>query len=175
MSNPLEPVWKWYRVIQDTLRVSLRVMKKPTLSDAITHRHVFFGLATADAIEKIREAQDELDNMAVVAMVAVFERAIRDYVLAQVIPLFSPLDELRLALKEQIASDIDFWQLSPILIDKVFKAKVDGDLCGMVKQIVEYRNRVAHGHVKGAKPPKFANASAVFERLSRFLRESGVL
>jgi hypothetical protein len=65
--------------------------------------------------------------------------------------------------------------LTARVIDEVFKKRIDGNLCGMVKQIINYRHEIAHGHTKGTPPPAFANPSVAYQRLSRFLSDGGVI
>lgn len=174
MNGPLAPVWAWYEMARDSLRVATRVVEK-SIPKAITRKHVLHGLAAGDATSRIRDARYELDNLAVVAMVAVFERTIREYLTIRVLPQLSANDTFDQALREQVVEDIEYWHISSRVIDGLFKHRVDPDLCGRVKQIIDYRNKVAHGHVRGKPPPANMTPASAYERLALFLGNAGVI
>jgi hypothetical protein len=174
MNGPLDPVLDWYEMARDSLRITLRVVKKK-ITQAIPSKHVLHGVAPSDAASRIKNAQQELKNMALVAMVAVFERTLRDYLTGCIVPHLAAADPFDQGVRDQVAEDIEFWHISARVIDKVFKHRAAGDLCGMIKQIIDYRNQVAHGHVRGKPPPGYADPVTAYERLSAFLRDSGVI
>jgi hypothetical protein len=174
MTDPLEPVWRWYETARDSMRVASRVIKKG-LPGAVGSRHVFSSLSPGEADQRLKEAQQELDNMMVVAMVAVFERALRDHLETLIVPHLPAADTLTVAIRDQVKDDIEYWHLTARIIDEVYKTRVAGDLCGMVKQIINYRHEIAHGHTRGIPPPAFANPSVTYQRLTRFLRDGGVI
>jgi len=174
MSGPLDPVLAWYEMARDSLRIALRVVEKK-IPKAITKKHALHGLAPTDAASRIKETEQELKNMAVVAMVAVFERVLREYLADRVVPLLGAVDAFDQGVRDQVAEDIEFWHISARVIDKVFKHRVAGNLCGMIKQIIDYRNEVAHGHVRGKPPPAYADPVTAYQRLNAFLRDGGVI
>jgi hypothetical protein len=173
MTNPLEPVWQWYQVARDSMRVATRAVNKKA-AGIITKKHVFHSLSAGAAMDRLREAEQELNNLAIVGMVAVFDRTLRDHLIQLVLPSLPATDSFRLAIQEQIRDDIDYWNLPSRIIDDLFKKLVPGDLCGMVKQIILYRNDVAHGHVAGKPPPGYADPPLVFQRLTKFLQASQI-
>src|SRR5438552_3539259 len=104
MNGPLDPVLEWYEMARDSLRITLRVVKK-NLIQAIPNKHVLHGLAPDDAASRIKDAQHELDNMAVVAMVAVFERTVREYLMSRIVPQLAVADPFDQGVREQVAED----------------------------------------------------------------------
>lgn len=174
MSGPLEPVLEWYELARDSLRVALRVVKKQ-ITQAVPNKYVLHGVAPSDAASRIKKAQQELKNMALVAMVAVFERVLREYLTEHVVPHLRAADSFDQGVRDQVTEDIEFWNVSACVIDRLFKHRVEGNLCGMIKQIIDYRNKVAHGHVQGTPPPGYADPATAYDRLNDFLRDGGVI
>src|SRR5215475_701533 len=111
MNGPLDPVWDWYEMARDSLRIALRVVEKK-IAGAITKKHALHGLAPSDAASGIKKAQQELDNMAVVAMVAVFERALREYLANRVLASLGAADSFDQGVRDQVGEDIEFWNIS---------------------------------------------------------------
>jgi hypothetical protein len=174
MSGPLDPVVEWYEMARDSLRVALRVVER-AIPKAISQKHVLHGLALSEATSRIRKARQELDNMALVALVAVFERVLREYLTDHVVPHLRAADSFDQGVRDQVTEDIEFWNVSACVIDKLFKHRVAGNLCGMIKQILDYRNQVAQGRVQGTPPPGYAGPATAYKRLHAFLRDGGVI
>jgi hypothetical protein len=154
--------------------VTRRVLEQ-NIDRAVTDKHCFFALPRTDALRRIRDALTEFDNLTVVAMVAVFERALRDHLSDHITKLLPATPDLLAALRERILDDAEYWNISSCVLDQLFKTAVPSDLCGEVKQIIEWRNQVAHGHVRGKRTPGYAVPSVVYQRLSDFLRASGLI
>jgi hypothetical protein len=174
MSNPLEPVWHWYEMTRDALRIALRVVEKK-VPKVITKNHTLHAVPASEAASRIKVARQELDNMAVVALVAVFERTLRVYLAQTLLPGLPAKDSFDAAIRDRIKNDIEFWNLSSQLVGDVFKTRVAPDLCGMVKQVIDYRHDVAHGHAAGKPTPGYADPAFVFQRLTRFLEDAQVV
>jgi hypothetical protein len=174
MSNPLEAVLQRYQSAKDSLRILERVVNK-AIPGAITSRHVFASLPPVEARQRIKDARIELENWVAVALVAAFERAVRDYLKNLVDPRLSRADPFHETVRKLLLDDIEFWHLSARVVDVVFKDRVAGDLCGMVKQILQHRNDVAHGRWFGKAPPQYARPQKAYDRLTAFLRSGGVI
>jgi hypothetical protein len=155
MTNPLDPVWQSYRTAYDALRVTRRVIRQ-NLSGAITDKHCFYAQSKEGALQLIQEAEAELANLTAVAMVAVFERALREHLAEHITRLLPTSPALLAALRGRVLNDAEYWNINSCVLDELFKPVVSADLCGNVKQIIDWRNQVAHGHVRGKKPPKYA-------------------
>src|SRR5262245_26383037 len=78
MSNPLDPVMDWYRTAYDSMRITQRVLEKD-IGGAVTSKHRFWTEAREGSIEQIKQAKTELDCLVVLALAAIFERTLRDY------------------------------------------------------------------------------------------------
>lgn len=170
--NPLDGILEWYQSVLDALRVTTRVVNKK-ISDAITDRHVYFGLPDSESRKKLGIAKAELDNLVVLAMVAVFERVLRDHVLRTVASAFPGSNPTIAAIGSELAKDAEFWNVSSRLID-VFVI-VPEDIRGNAKQLVEFRNWVAHAHFLANPPPMNAEPNMSHQRLSEFLKLANLI
>lgn len=172
MSNPLGSVMAWYTIALDSVRVTRRVIERQ-IAGAVTGKHVFFAQPQADNVAKLEEASRELSRLVVLALVAIFERTLRDY-LTQIPAAVLPAgDAHRDAVRAELVKDIEFWNLSSRVLE-VFPA-VDANLRGQVKQAIDYRNWVAHGHSLGKAPPSNVLPEDAHQRLTDFLTQAGVI
>ena len=82
------------------------------LAGAVTNRHVFFKQPLTDCTARLQAATEELERLVVLALTAIFERTLRDY-LAQMpligLPLGDPHGD---AVRDEIIKDIEFWNIS---------------------------------------------------------------
>jgi hypothetical protein len=173
MNNPLDPVLSWYRTALDSMRVTGRVVRQGIVT-ALTARHVFYSQPVADSERQLEEAREELERLVVLALTAVFERTLRDFVTAlpQVaVPAGDPFGE---AVRQELVADMEFWHFSQRLIE-VFRDRVAADLRGQVKQIIDYRNWVAHGHTLALPPPTNVLPVVAHQRLTDYLVAAGVI
>ena len=173
MNNSLDGTLRWYLVARDALRVTRRVFDRKTL-DIIMAKHCFFHHSREDAIKEIDKTELDLNNSAVVALVAAFERSFRDHL--QTILKNSLLENgpVIAAMKIEFKDEIEYWNLKDPIIDKIFNLQVEPDLRGQVKQIIVYRNAVAHGHPIDGDPPEYSKPKTVHKRLTEFMRQCGV-
>jgi hypothetical protein len=169
MTNPLDPVLAWYRTANDSLRVTRRVIEKAT-PKVVTKKHDFHGKDQKDNLDALDRAGGELDRLVVLGLVAVFERALRDHLLT--LPVIAPIsgDPLRDAVRREILKDVEFWNISVRVID-LFTG-VPGPLRGEVKQIIDYRNWVAHGRTATEPPPVATTPAKAHQRLAAFLSQA---
>lgn len=170
--NPLDGILEWYQTVLDALRVTTRVIDRK-IPDAITNRRVFFVLSDEESKKKLGDAKTELDNLVVLAMVAVFERLLRDRVIAMVAAAFPGANPSTDAIGSELAKDAEFWNVSSRLID-VF-VTVPEDIRGNAKQLVDFRNWVAHAHFLAHPSPINAEPKMAHRRLSEFLRLANLI
>lgn len=173
MANPLDPVLAAYLTTRDALRIANRAARRKP-PNLIRDRHTrFYGVPIDEVVLNVEASEQELNRLVVLAMVAVFERTLRDTVAGRIKLRLSAESETERRIADQIARDIDFWKLSESLLN-VFDG-VDGSLRGNVKQLVDYRNWVAHGHTIALPPPVNALPEKAYERLTAFLQQAGIL
>ena len=175
MSNPLDPIMDWYRVVLDGLRVTSRVIDEST-PNVITTRHTFFAETGPTSLDRIERAKLQLADLVVLGLVSTFERAVRDALasLPRVASAPAVSDSVDRLMKAQILADLEFWKLSEEVL-AIFATRVDSDLIGQVKQAISFRNWVAHGR-SAARPPKSdVNPQFAYRSLTAFLRQAGLL
>lgn len=172
MANPLDPVMAWYQIALDSIRVTRRVVEQQ-IAGAVTAKHVFFARPQADNVTGLEEAKKELARLVVLSLTAIFERTLRDYLNQIPVAALPPGDPHRDAVRNELIKDIEFWNISSRVLE-VFPA-VDPNLRGQVKQIIDYRNWVAHGHSLGKPPPSNVVPEDAYLRLTDFLAQAGVV
>lgn len=172
MTNPLDPILTWYTTAKDSIRVTRRVVTE-NVAGAITAKHAFHGRAAADNEAALERAQEELDRLVVLALVATFERTLRDHLASLSVVAAATGVPLHDQVREEINKDMELWNISSRIIE-LFGA-VDPNLRGQVKQIVRYRNWVAHGQTQNQPPPIAISPPEAHQRLTEFLRQAGIV
>lgn len=171
MTNPLDPIIAWYTTANDALRVTRRVIVTG-IAGAVTDKHVFDGRPPAENEAALDRAKDELDRLVVLGLVAVFERALWDHLSALPL-LLAAGDPVRERVRAEILKDIEFWNISSRVVELF--PPVDPALRGQVKQIIDYRNWVAHGQTQSQPPPIVIPPTVAHQRLTAFLTQAKVI
>ena len=172
MVNPLDPIMRWQETALDSMRVTRRVLTQK-IARAVTNRHVFSRETLAESLARLDEAKEELERLIVLALTAAFERTLRDYLMQIPRNALPPGDAHRDAVREEIVKDIGFWNISERVLE-VFPT-VDPAIRGQVKQVILYRNWVAHGHTLALPPPSNVVPRDAYQRLTTFLLQAGVV
>ena len=174
MINPLQSIMDWYIVAVDCMRVTERVIKKD-LRVAVTNRHVFRRHGSKEiSLTSIEVAEEELADLVVLSLVATFERTLRDHVMERPGRIIVSDDPVDAAIHEEILNDIEYWRIADRLIG-IFETRVGPELRGRVKQIVGYRNWVAHGRATSIPPDGNVVPGDAFDQLSGFLISAGII
>ena len=150
MTNPLDPTMAWFEVIKDSMKATDRVISR-RIPRAVTKRHVFHPTTPEDSLQKLEEAAKELNDLVVLGLVATFERTLRDFVMRRPACLLVGGDPIDAAIHAAILNDVEYWRIADRLIG-VFRGRVTPELLGEVKQIIGYRNWVAHGRATTDPP-----------------------
>ncbi len=172
MANPLDPVMQWYQTALDSIRVTQRALNQG-IAGAVTNKHVFFGQPVADCTAWLEAAKEELERLVVLALTSIFERTLRDYLTDFPRAALPPGDPHRDAVREEIIKDIEFWNISS-RVGEVFPA-VAPPVRGQAKQIIDYRNWVAHGHTLARPAPSNIVPGKAHQHLTEFLVQAGVI
>jgi hypothetical protein len=173
MSNPLDPIMAWHGVALDSMRITSRVLEKE-IGLAIAPKHIFYGQPTSECLERVEEAKAQVADLAVLALVATFERGVRDFLGAlprNSTPGGNPVDE---AVRKELLGDLEYWNLSDRIL-RVFGNQVPATVIGQVRQIIEYRNWIAHGRSESKPPSARVVPQFAYRTLSEFLRLSGIV
>jgi hypothetical protein len=172
MSNPLDPILAWYTTAADGLRVTRRVVQK-AVPGVITRRHVFHNRPRPECEAALDLALGELGRLVVLALTATFERAVRDYLRTLPAVGAETGDPHQDAVRDEVLNDLEMWNLHSRVID-LFTG-VDANLRGQVKQIVKYRNWVAHGRTTTDPAPVATDPADAHNRLTEFLKQAKVI
>lgn len=172
MNNPLDPILMWYTTAKDSIRVTRHAVTK-NVAGAITAKHAFHGRVAADNEAALERAQEELDRLVVLALVATFERTLRDHLVSLSVVTAATGVPLHDRVRGEIYKDMEFWNISSRVIELF--ATVDVNLRGQTKQIIDYRNWVAHGQTQNQPPPIVMSPPKAHQWLTEFLRQAGIV
>jgi hypothetical protein len=143
--NSLEDVWNSYRVTVDSMKVAERAIDRQ-YSDLFNSTD--FAKRT---LEEVSKGRNDADDLFVLALWAVFERTLRDYLAAEgPKPLESEGNPFHSRLSGKIRHDMEYWRNEDVL--DVFKSVTDNRLIGHAKQIKRYRDWVAHRNPRHTRP-----------------------
>ena len=178
-NNPLDQVLAWYQTTLDSLRVTERAIKQ-SIPRAVTTRHSsFHGNRIEVNIAKLEDSKAELGRVVVLALTAIFERTLRDYVGGLSVVANATSDPIHDRVRSWILEDSERWNFRGRLVDLF--VTVDEALQSQVKQIIDYRNWVAHGHAfrrsptSSVTPPPNITPPQAHQRLTEFLTQAGIL
>ncbi len=144
--NPLLPIWSAYSTSEGCFKIAKVALKHQ--DSVIFLNAAKFSLPNkTDTTQLIDTSRKEIKDLFVVDLWAAFERFVRDYLqdkaskLQQVYPA-SIGDSMYL----YVEVEIEFWKPEDIL-EKILKNSLNPSsyLVGQAKQILQYRNWIAHG------------------------------
>ncbi len=164
LDNPLPPILNAFEATRDALRISRRLIpeleaKQPDCQAELFHqrrkllnRTVFPNHPNGKRL--LEQTEKEIQDLFVLNLWVVFERFVRIYLQQIKLPEKSQLCEalyqdFQKKLESLTAPEVlDFLKLS------FFKSHEGSQLIGSAKQILEYRNWVAHRNPKKSSPIK---------------------
>ena len=169
--NPLKETYDWYRETVDSYGAA----------EALTLSGIAYVPYNTKSVNEIREslidAWSVIDDLAVIALIAVFEA----YVLREVKSLigsntrvFPAQDPFyRSLMKHTVDRSTRPARFKDDII-KLFQSRVPTDVIHKVREVIEYRHWVAHGRV-GRRPVRQAEPVSTFNVLTEFLKEAGLI
>ena len=140
--NPLDSVWNSYETTIDCFEAAQEVIKQQQFK--------FFSATTwptqPEARQNISNALKEVNDLFVFSLWATFERFVITYLQNKgaVLQTIAPLD-LAYPLYEQFRKEVEFWNQKEILELLKHLSALDKHSIGQAKQILDYRNWIAHG------------------------------
>lgn len=162
-------IYNNYLTVKDSIKVTRRSLAKEI--SILHNRTIFEDLKSTGANQMMETAGKEVSDLTVLALFASFERHLRDEIstksskLQEIIP-----HVLGDRINELAQKEIERWQISEII--DLFDFAVDGSVRGRMKQILEYRNWIAHGKNPG-KLPSIRNVEpkTTYETISDFIAQ----
>ena len=160
----------WYVISRDSNYEMSRLAKEN--KNALSEKTVFYTIPVTEVISSLRIVREEIDDFAILSMVAVFEQKLLSVVEqiyknidSDVQKNFADLSRERELLEFFHKKTLKRWHFEDIL--ELFKDFVDRDFLSQIKLIYKYRNWVAHG--KYTDQPTSVDPLTVYEKLSEFL------
>lgn len=166
--NPLDPIWNTYLTTRDCLKITDRARQRNDIS--LLRRTQFVGMEEDEALAMMRSCYDKLNDFVIIALWAVFERFIIDYIqkkgecLSSVQPAF-----LAEPLVEKFEFSVERLWLADIL-DWLKDHVCDGNLVGDAKKIKKFRDYIAHENPK-KKPEDRVGPETVYNKLSVIIKK----
>lgn len=174
LHNPLPAFWSNFLYSSDALKVANKVFssqwqpKKTECSKTIeayqkhllNHTHFQKNQdlqATFKQNQTLKEVQDEHSDLFVLALWAIFERFLRDFLLekGQALQQHVTPNILAQGLYQHYQKEVEYWkpdEMLDFMKNLMIQQNNNIDLIGNAKQIYTYRNWVAHGKKVGKKP-----------------------
>jgi hypothetical protein len=145
-SNPILPIWSAYLTSEGCFKLAKVALKHQ--DSAMFIEVAKFDLKDKTALkQQIELSRNESKDLFVVDLWATFERFVRDYLQDKV----SKLQQIHPAtlgnsMYLYIEAEIEFWKPEELL-EKILKSTLSPSsyLVGQAKQILQYRNWIAHG------------------------------
>jgi len=166
----LADAWRWYEAVQRHAKLARRLVgvhwAELPWSGRLGRDQFFRDLDPDEVTRESSFVTDELADLAVLVLFAVFEAAVREAVLAGVKPEAERLSHptLRHAAADALAG---LEEGSFFRVLEPFKAHGHSDLVEQVNQVRQYRNWVAHG--RRGRPRERVSPEMARDRLDRFL------
>jgi len=158
--NPLQSVWIAYQSSQSCFKITERVINR-AVQDKLVVKTIFYQQPETQAHSFLQLGKAESEDLFVLAVWATFERFLRSYLQTKaekLRDLYPPA--LASSFYQQLYRELEFWKPDDML--DLLKSILPGsNLIGQAKQILEYRDWVAHGknpenHPSANITPKFA-------------------
>lgn len=160
--NELDAIWEWYAIARDSLRIARRaaLVLSPRPRELFLPKFdAFYDQRNEDVETRLDVAHVSIDNLVVLHIVATFERLLRNHVVGLIDGSDLRDDVVKINVRRQCISDSEFWHYGDCLID-VFDS-VNEHLRGQAKQLVRFRDWVAHGR-RLLEPEPPSNCTPVF-------------
>jgi hypothetical protein len=129
-------------------------------------------LTQEEAQKKRDQAEEQINKLISFALFAAFERKLRDHLSDNMNPLSEATTipkELALKLHEFLGEEADHWRIDYAL--DLFSPPVDQHDLSNAKNIRTYRHHIAHG----AAPPNAIPPHTVYNQLTEFLKNAGLV
>jgi len=145
-SNPLLPIWSAYLTSEGCFKMAKVALKHQDNAIFLSAANFYVPNQT-DTTQLIDRSRKETKDLFVVDLWATFERFVRDYLqdkaskLQQIYPA-----TVGGSMYLYVEEEIEFWKPEDIL-EKILKSTLSPSsyLVGQAKQILQYRNWIAHG------------------------------
>lgn len=166
-SKVLDDIFQNYSILKDSSKITKRSITKQI--QEIHNKTVFSLMETCKAEKIIDDAVESLDDLMVLSLFAAFERELREYISENIESIkekvSSPLSCI--ILDYAIENEIEKWRTADII--DLFKYCIHINTIGKCKQILDYRNWIAHGKNKNKLPAAQTDPKITYNTLKDFI------
>ncbi len=172
-SNPLIPMRLAYDTAKECYKIANRAIKtkEQTARKRLLQRTRLETEIITEAEAIIKESNKQSDDLFVLALWATFERFIRDDLQKRgKILCNSNPPVLGISIYEHFEKEVEFWKAAEILNflkDSLFKNKTN--VIGHAKQVLAYRDWVAHGKNPKNPPSVTPNPTDAYNTLNEIV------
>ncbi|HEY1189543.1 MAG TPA: hypothetical protein VGE74_17995 [Gemmata sp.] len=173
MASPLDPVWAWYQLTLDCMRVTQRAASDPNLSAAFLSKHTsLFHLDAGEKQATVEVAKEVLDRLTVLDLATVFERTLRTHTTNSLPVMIADHAPFLQSLRDRVESRAKRWTFDELV---ELYGNVHGTVRGLVKDVIKFRDWAAHGWHTTAKPaPSNITPKDAYQRPTDFLTAAGI-
>jgi hypothetical protein len=167
LSNPLPTVRETYEASRDALIITKKVITHNDKETLLFHT-TFGSKNTTDAKKTIENSLKEQEDLFVLSLWSKFERFIRDYLQQKGATLQTTQPTaLAYPMYQYFCDEVEFWkphQMLDLLKKTLFTTHPH--LIGQAKQVLEYRDWVAHGKNPNKHPSSTVKAKFAYNTLN---------
>ncbi len=172
-SNPLPPILEAYETAKDSFKIAKRAIQTqtPQARTRLLQRTGVENTTLSEAQRRLEDSQRESNALFVLALWATFERFLRDYLQqkgTELLHIKPPI--LGNSVYEHFEKEVEFWKTTEILEflkESLFRHQPD--LIGQAKQILAYRDWIAHGKNPKKLPATTPKPTDVYKILNEIV------
>jgi len=167
LSNPLPIVWENHEASRAALVIAKRAITHNDKETLLSHT-TFMAKNPTDAKRTIENSLKEVEDLFVLSVWSKFERFVRDY-LQQKGATLKTTKPAALAnpLYEYFYNEVEYWKPNQILnLLKISSLTTNPHLIGQAKQVLGYRDWVAHGKNPNKHPSSSIRAKFAYDTLN---------
>jgi len=162
----IDEIYNAYIFLKDSLRVTGRIFDRKL--PAIQRKTIFEAMPYEEFGKSHDLALMELDNLAVLALFAAFERLMRDSISEKFDVLKTiPPGDLGAGVYKLTSAEVERWRIEDIISLFGFMAGMEN--INRLKEILKYRNWIAHGKNQNKKPPARIDPKMAYEAINYFM------
>jgi hydrogenase maturation factor len=168
--NPLKRVWIVYQASRDALKVTKQAISHDD-KKTLLFRTTFESQNSTEAKQIIEESLKELEDLLVLSLWSTYERFVRIYLQQKGATLQTTKPAILASpIYEYFCDEVEFWksyQILDLLKKSVFTT--NSHIIGQAKQILTYRDWVAHGKNPNKLPSSNITARFAYKVLNQIV------
>jgi hypothetical protein len=172
-TNPLPLIFEAFITTQESLKAVKQIIKKPSKFPRSVLEKMPNLIVSPVPEERINNSMKEIEDLFVLNLWATFERWLRDYLQDKGNTLKTTMPSgLGSQLYDYFTKEVEYWKpddMLDIVKDGIFaNSPTNKQLVGHAKQILEYRNWIAHGR-NPRRAPTIIVPGAAYQTLNTII------